>query len=100
MDGDGGGAMIFFSMFMPENMKKSIQRVVEMELSKDMSEFVRWAIADKLISIFKYPIQCPYCQSRNIIPVTEPHSSANFQCVDCANTWDEVFFRKRIKKLD
>ena len=83
-----------------QTMHDSILRAVELGICKDKSEFIRWAIADKLTNIFKYPIHCPYCKSRQIIPVTAPQSSANFQCVDCSNTWDELFFRKMIQPGD
>lgn len=91
--------MIPITVHVPEKMLESILRVVELGITPDKCEFTRWAIAEKLISIFKYPLQCPYCKSREYIPVTEPHSTASFKCVDCGNTWDEWFFRKQKKRL-
>ena len=89
--------MVPITVHVPEAMLESMQRVVSLGIVPDKCELTRWAIAEKLISIFRYPIQCPYCKSQTIIPVTAPHSSRNFQCVDCGNTWDELFFRKRME---
>ena len=91
--------MVPITVHVPKKMLESIQRAVELGITPDKCEFTRWAIAEKLISIFKYPLQCPYCKSRNYIPITKKNSSASFQCVDCSCTWDELFFRKHKKRV-
>ncbi len=90
--------MIPKTVHLPPKMKKAIEQVAELGIVRDECEFIRWAIADKLLEILKYPVQYPYCKSQNIIPITKPTSSATFQCVDCSNTWDELFFRKQYRR--